>query len=400
MMRFLIFLAVICAAVVLGPMLSDSQGFVHMVVGNYVIETSVTTAVIIIVLFLAALWLAYSLIRHFLSIPHGTARWFKKRSLKKQDALQDAAYLAYEEGDYARTIELLNQSGSIEDLPLRALFVGAKASFNIGKYELTRSFLDQAEKFSRQAAEASRVVRAKLNLRVNNAKAALEDLSKVRRGLKNRLIYRLYFLSYQREHDLGKLSSISKELQKYKLITEDEARQIDEEFFASQLHDAKTPADLKELWKGFSRQMRHDPKVAGPFTARLVQSGDLAQARSIALRFLKEGLDPAILESVSKWEKGDREVLDFLRNSAAQDEISGAVNLPLLTARGNLEYRLGMNQEALDDYRRALELKPSAETYTRIGQILASQQNYAEATDCFSKAASFDERQEAVKLKY
>ena len=58
MMRFLIFLAVICAAVVLGPMLSDSQGFVHMVVGNYVIETSVTTAVIIIVLFLAALWLA------------------------------------------------------------------------------------------------------------------------------------------------------------------------------------------------------------------------------------------------------------------------------------------------------------------------------------------------------
>ena len=300
----------------------------------------------------------------------------------------------------ALNIELLNQSGGIEDLPLRALFVGAKASFNIGKYELTRSFLDQAEKFSRQAAEASRVVRAKLNLRVNNAKAALEDLSKVRRGLKNRLIYRLYFLSYQREHDLGKLSSISKELQKYKLITEDEARQIDEEFFASQLRDAKTPADLKELWKGFSRQMRHDPKVAGPFTARLVQSGDLAQARSIALVFLKKGLDPAILESVSKWEKGDREVLDFLRNSAAQDEISGAVNLPLLTARGNLEYRLGMNQEALDDYRRALELKPSAETYTRIGQILASQQNYAEATDCFSKAASFDERQEAVKLKY
>ena len=43
-------------------MLSDSQGFVHMVVGNYVIETSVTTAAIIVVLFLAALWLAYSLI--------------------------------------------------------------------------------------------------------------------------------------------------------------------------------------------------------------------------------------------------------------------------------------------------------------------------------------------------
>ena len=127
MMRFLIFLAVICAAVVLGPMLSDSQGFVHMVVGNYVIETSVTTAAIIVVLFLAALWLAYSLIRHFLSIPHGTARWFKKRSLKKQDALQDAAYLAYEEGDYARTIELLNQSGGIEDLPLRALAPDAAA---------------------------------------------------------------------------------------------------------------------------------------------------------------------------------------------------------------------------------------------------------------------------------
>lgn len=400
MIRFIAFLAVICAAVVLGPMLSDSQGFVHMVVGSYIIETSVTTAAIILVLFLAACWLVYSLLRHFLSIPHGTARWFRKRSLRKQDALQDAAYLAYEEGDYARTVDLLNQSGSVEDLPLRALFVGAKASFNIGKYDLTRSFLDQAEKFSRQAAEASRVVRAKLNLRVNNAKAALEDLSKVRRSLKNRLIYRLYFLSYRREHDLGKLSAISKELQKYKLITEDEARQIDEEFFASQLRGAKTPAELKDLWKGFSRQMRHDPKIAGPFTVRLTQAGDQALARSIAMDFLKESLDPAILESISKWEKGDREVLDFLRSRSASDEISGAVNLPLVTARGNLEYRLGMNQEALDDYRKALELKPSAETYTRIGQILASQQNYAEATDCFSKAANFEERQGAVKLKY
>jgi HemY protein len=400
MIRFIAFLAVVCAAVVLGPMLSDSQGFIHMVVGDYIIETSVTTAVILLVVFLAVLWLVYSIIRHFLSIPHGTARWFRKRSLKKQDSLQDAAYLAYEEGDYAKTVDLLSQSGSIEDLPLRALFVGAKASFNIGKYDLTRSFLDQAEKFSRQAAEASRVVRAKLNLRVNNAKAALEDLSQVRRGLKNRLIYRLYFLSYSHEHDLGKLASISKDLQKYKIITADEARQIDEDFFASQLRGAKTTAELKDLWKSFSRQMRRNPKIAGPFTVRLAETGDIEHARSIAMGFLKEGLDPAILESISKWEKGDREVLDLLKSRTASDEIASAVNLPLLTARGNLEYRLGMNQEALDDYRKALELKSSPEIYTRIGQILASQQNYAEATDCFSKAANFVEQKNAVKLKY
>ncbi len=400
MIRFIVFLAVVCGAVILGPMLSDSQGFVHIVIGSYIIETSVTTAVIVLALFLTICYLLLSLIRHLLSIPHGTARWFRTRSLKKQDQLQNAAYLAYEEGNYEKTVELLNQSGDVEDLPLRALFVGAKASFNIGKYELTRSFLDQAEKFSHQAAEASRIVRAKLNLRVNNAKAALEDLSKVRHGLKNRLIYRLYFLSYRHEHDLEKLSSISKDLQKYKLITPDEARQINEEFFDQQLGGAKTPQELKELWKSFTRQMRHDPKIAGPFTIRLTQIGDIGHASSIALDFLKEKLDPAFLSSISKWEKGDQSVLDFLKNKTASDEISGAVNLPLLTARGNLEFRLGMNQEALDDYRKALELRPSSDIYTRIGQILASQQNYAEATDCFSKAANFDEKQNLVQLRY
>lgn len=400
MIRIIIFAAVICAAIVLGPYLAGAQGFVHIAAGDYIIETSVTTAVIVILLLIFAVWLVFFLIKHVIAVPHGTLRWFHRRSARKALTLQDEAFIAYEEGDYQKTVDLLLKSGPMEDLPVRALFVGAKSAFNVEDYEITHKFLDCAESLDRKSAQASRIVRAKLNLRMNNAKAALEDLQGVSRRLKNRLICRLYYLAYKRERDLPKLAAITKDLEKFHLITAQDAERISEELFETRIRDAQTAEDLKTLWKGFPREVRHDPRFAGAYTCRLLDAGDTAHACSIALDFLKRGLAPEMLEAVSQWDKAAPEVLKFLNAKAADDEISSGVNLPLLKARGNLEYRAGRLQEALDLYRKALELAPEQGIYMRIAEILKDQQNFAEAADTFARAAKLQESSARLPLKY
>ena len=146
--------------------------------------------------------------------------------------------------------------------------------------------------------------------------------------------------------------------------------------------------------------MRHDPRFAGAYTCRLLDAGDTAHACSIALDFLKRGLAPEMLEAVSQWDKAAPEVLKFLNAKAADDEISSGVNLPLLKARGNLEYRAGRLQEALDLYRKALELAPEQGIYMRIAEILKDQQNFAEAADTFARAAKLQESSARLPLKY
>lgn len=399
MIKVLIFTAILCAAVIAGPLLAGTQGFVHIAVGDYIIESSATTTAAFLIVAFIVFYVVINCVRKFIRIPKGASSWFRKRGVKKALSLQDSAFLAYEEGDYEETLALMKRSGDPEDLPLRALFVAAKAAFNVGKYDLCRKFLDQAESFNSRSAVASKIVRAKLNLRVNNAKAALEDLESIKENFKNKLIYRLYLLSYQREDDVESLAAISDKLVRHHLITEAEAEQIKGESLEKKLQQAKDADDLKVLWRGFSKQERKDPKIMGAYVNRLIQTGDLHQARSVALSIIKEGLDPDFLESIACWEQSIPEVLDALIAKADKDGIASGVNLPLLKAKGNLELKAGFYQEALDDYRRALEFSATSEIYNRIGQVLARQQNFAEAADCFIKAQQITEKKNALTIK-
>lgn len=398
MIKLIILIAVLCIAVIAGPMTSESQGFVHIAFGNYIIETSLTSAILIAIVSIFVLYVLLSLIKRFISIPRGTASWFHRRSRKKSITLQDLAYIAYEEGDYTRTLSLLGKSGKLEKLPLHALFVGAKSAFNAGEYEKCREFLNRAENVDEDAKKASKIIRAKLNLRLNNSSAALEELSSLRPSQRNKLIYRLYLLCYQHDNNIEKLAEISDELVKNKLITEQEAIALEDRSLKLRLNNAKDAAAVQSLWKSLSKQTRKNPSALGAYTKRLIETGDIATARTTALATLKEGLDPDFLEAVAHWDACIPEVLKVLNVKTQKNAIAGGVNLPLLKAKANLELRDGLLQEALDDYRNALEFAPTAEIYNKIGQVLAHQQNFAEAADCFIKASSIkDNTQLQVK---
>ena len=83
MLTLILVLAVLCLAVIAGPHLADHQGFVHIVAGDYVIECSLTTAVIVILVGCALLYLVLSLIAYFLSMPGGISRWLGRHGLRK-----------------------------------------------------------------------------------------------------------------------------------------------------------------------------------------------------------------------------------------------------------------------------------------------------------------------------
>ena len=160
----------------------------------------------------------------------------------------------------------------------------------------------------------------------------------------------------------------------------------------------KNSDELQHLWKTLSKQTRHDSVALGAYVRKLIQLGDLEHAKPLALSVLKKGLDPDFLESIAKWDNCIPEVLKVLNTKTQSDVISGTLNLPLLKAKANLELKSGLLQEALDDYRRALEFAPNAEIYNKIGQVLARQQNFAEAADCFIKASSIDDGNEPLQL--
>lgn len=399
MLKTLFLLAFACLAIIVGPYLADSQGFVHIATNDYVIETSLTTALIILTVSFFVLYIAVYLCNRFLRLPKGTVRWFHLHSARKSLYQQDEAYLAYEEGDYHRTLALIRQSANIKDLPVKALFVGAKSAFNIGKFEEAREFLDVAQGRSEQAKIAASIVRAKLNLRIDNSKAALEQLDSIKSSFKNKLIYKLYYECYKRDYDIERIYDASAQLLKFKLITEADVENIYRKYFEKRIKDASTADDMKSIWQKMSKKVRQDPSFLGPFVNKLLQLGDLGRARKISLETLKRDVSPVFLNSIETWDISIPEVLAFLKKFATDNAIASQVNLPLLKALGNLEFRASLMQDALDHYLQALELSKTPDIYNKIGQILAGQQNFAEATSYFSKALTIKEQETSLSVK-
>ncbi|MBQ9275876.1 MAG: tetratricopeptide repeat protein [Succinivibrio sp.] len=399
MIKYLLLIAFVCLAIALGPWLADSQGFVHVVAGKYVIESSLTTTVVIIVVFFALLLTLLSVLGKFIRLPGGTLRWFHSQSERRAQSQQDQAVLAYEEGDYERSLSLIKQSGSLSELPVRTLLLGAKSAFNLGKYDFTRELLGEAEGRDRKVLPAISILRAKLNLRIDNTKAALENLEKVKDSFKNRLIYQLYYQCYKKNFDIDKIYAASEQLLKHKLISEEDMVNIYTQYFEHRLKQAENRKDMDAFMREMPKDKRQSARYMGPFVNKLLMLGETDEARSIALNILRKDFDPDFLESISTWEVDVPEIRELLKKQQEENSIASQVNLPLLKALGNLQLRAGLLQDALENYRKALELSKSEDIYTKIGLILSNQQKYSDAAGYFTRAAGMREHARALSYQ-
>ncbi|MGN0901993.1 MAG: heme biosynthesis HemY N-terminal domain-containing protein [Succinivibrio sp.] len=399
MIKLLVFLAITCIAVILGPMLADTQGFVHISTRQHIIETSITTALLIYVFSVLVLFIIYIVTKKLFSIPHGTLQAFRLRSVKKKLTLQDEAIICFEQGQYENALALLKHANPIKKMPERSLLIAAQAAFHIGLYDFTRQALDEAQNRGRQTKIAADVVRARLNYQVGNSKAALEYLDNTASNVKNKAVLNLYLECYLKEGKLDKIVELSPQLIKFNVITQEQARGYYIRHIENCLKDAKTLDEIEQVTKVITKNDKHDPRIMGAVAYKLIKLGDANKAKEITLDLLKRSQDPSLLESIANWDIAIPDVLVALKKYASHNIITTQVNLPLLKAMANLEYKSGLLREALDDYKQALTIEQTPDIYLKMGVIFNNLQNYPDATECYSKAVALMDESKALSLK-
>lgn len=398
MIKVLILLAFTGVAIILGPLLADSQGFVHIATNSTIIETSITTAVIIYILSIVFLFVLYTVTKKIYNLPIGTLKAFKHRALKKKKTLQDEAVIYFEQGQYENALALLKHTAPIEKMTENALLVAAQCAFHIGLYDYTRQALDEASSRGKSAKIASEIVRAKLNLNIGNEQAALENLDNIKSDIKNKAVLEMYYDCYKRTGKLSKILEISKDLVKFKVLSAEQVHEIYLQNIHTMLSDASTIEDLDRIYKQLSKNDKKDQTIMGAMVFKMLKLGDINRAREISLSLLKLEHTASFLETISNWEIAIPDVLIALKKHAAKNLITTQVNLPLLKAMGNLEHKSGLLRDALADYKQALSIQQSSDLYLKVGSILASLQNYPEATEYFARANQLSSEENSLKL--
>ena len=399
MIKILILILFTCVAVFVGPMLADTQGFVHIVFGDRIIETSVNTAIVIYVLSLLLLFVLYVILKKILNIPSRIKEGFKNRAFNKKLSAQDEAFIDFSQGQFEQSLGLLKHSSSLKKMSEKSLLVAAQSAFAIEQYDLTRKILDEAQSRGRQAKLAADILRAKLNLDIGNSKAALEYLDGMNGAIKNKYISQLYIKSYLATEDYKKILDNSKEFIKLKALTKEQVREYYIKYIEKEIKDADSKEKLEQIYKDLSREDKKNSRIMGAIIYKFLKYGNVEKANTLSLDLMKEELDPVFVDSIASWEVAVPEVLIFLKKYASKNVISSQVNLPLLKAMGHLEFRAGLMPDALDDYKKALAIEPSTDIYIRIGTILTNLEKVKEATDFFRKANALIYEDKALTLK-
>lgn len=384
MIKILIAVALLCAAVFLGPRLADSQGFVHIATENYIVETSLTTAIIIGIVTFLVLHIVINLINRSFKIPSNTSHWFAKRRERKQQIMLGEAFLAYEEGAYQRALGLVRKYGSKGELPASLLFLAAKSSFKLGDLANCRSYLDQAEKTPSSSQLACRLLRAKLNLKLGNAQAALENLDQVKKdSYSNAITTKLLSECYEQEGDFDKVIELLPQLKKLKLVSAEESQAVTLKAITALVQKAQDSNDLVALVNKLSRNERADAQLMTPIISKMVALGDSVNAGKYASTLLKHSDATPLLEAIATW---NASVPALLEELSRQDQKSAQPSLPLLKALANLELKAGKLSEAKEHLKQAFSLGKGPELYLLAAELNERLAQYDEATKFFALA--------------
>ena len=107
MIRLISLVAVMVAGLAFGPEASGNKGYVMISLGNYTLESSVTSAVILAILFYGLLLIVEWVLARVFGLRRKTLGWYGSRRRRKANQQTVAATLAFAEGQYSQAEKLM-----------------------------------------------------------------------------------------------------------------------------------------------------------------------------------------------------------------------------------------------------------------------------------------------------
>lgn len=367
MIKFIIFAALAIVAVFAGPYLADGKGLVHIDAFGYIIETSLSFAIIAIVVTYILIHLIIAIISKIFNIPTGTLSFFRKMGSKKRDLLQKEIIIAFEEGNYKRTIALAHK---LKDKAYNATkLLAAKSYMELEDFSKANEILDTLEQGDNNTKIAVSILKAKLFLKKNDPQSALDILKSTPNDLNGKLVLSLVYQCNNLLENYYDNYKLSGKLINYGVIKKEDENDLYKAYIEHGISKSENIQELNEVISKLKGHDKKDPKIIALLVKKFIEFGDLDEARKYTLNLLKKNMDPDFLESIASWDIAIVDVHNYLLKEANKNLIASQVNVPLLKALGNLEMHLGKIDEAKDHYKKALSLSNSKDIYEKLGQL-------------------------------
>ncbi|TNH84360.1 heme biosynthesis HemY N-terminal domain-containing protein [Aeromonas sobria] len=381
MIRIIILVAVMVAGLIFGPQASGNKGYVLIALGNYTIESSVTSAVILAVLFYGALLLIEWLLGRVFGLRRKTQGWYGSRRRRKANQQTVAATLAMAEGHYSQAEKLMIKGASNSDTPLLNYLSAAKAAQARGDDARRDQYLQKAQEENPKAELALTLTQTQLQIEQGQYDIALAMLESVYAlNPRHPMVLDQLRQVHLARQDWSALCDLIPALHKVGKLTPKQEEDLLQQAWSGRLQQAASSLEtLKAVWQDLPRKLRLEPELLACYGDLLRQLGADNEAATLWQEALRKQPMPQLLARLPKLKLDNYQpLLALLQKQQGQPDVD--------TALAQLYLLAGQ----LDDAQKLLEQEvvsaPSAAAYHALGQLMDKRRLTNKANEYYRQA--------------
>lgn len=384
MIRLIVIVAVMVAGLMFGPEASGNKGYVLISLGNYTVESSVTSAVILAVLFYGALLILEWLLVRVFGLRRKTRGWFGTRRRRKANQQTVTATLAMAEGHYSQAEKLLLKGADNSDTPLLNYLSAARVAQARGDDVRRDHYLQKAQEENPKAELALTLIQTQLQIEQGQYDSALGRLESVYTlNPRHPMVLDQLRQVYLARQDWAALIDLAPTLRKVGKLTPQQEEELLQQAWCGRLEAAGGALEtLRPVWQELPRKLRQDPALLASYGDRLCRLGADGEAAELWLEALRKQPSPELFARLPRLKLDDYQpMLALLKKMQDQpgaeaalariyllagqldeaqrlleQEVAKAPSPALCHALGQLMDKRRLTNKANEYYRQALEL--------------------------------------------
>ncbi|HGE8239913.1 heme biosynthesis HemY N-terminal domain-containing protein [Aeromonas veronii] len=381
MIRIIILVAVMVAGLIFGPQASGNKGYVLIAFGNYTIESSVTSAVILAVLFYGALLIVEWLLGRVFGLRRKTLGWYGSRRRRKANQQTVAATLAMAEGHYSQAEKLMIKGASNSDTPLLNYLSAAKAAQARGDDARRDQYLQKAQEENPKAELALTLTQTQLQIEQGQYDTALAMLESVYAlNPRHPMVLDQLRQVHLARQDWSALCDLIPSLHKVGKLTPKQEEDLLQQAWSGRLQQAAGSLEtLKAVWQDLPRKLRLEPELLACYGDLLRQLGADGEAATLWQEALRKQPMPQLLARLPKLKLDSYQpLLALLQKQQGQPEVD--------TALAQLYLLAGQLDDAQKLLEQEVERAPSAAAYHALGQLMDKRRLTNKANEYYRQA--------------
>ncbi|UAA38375.1 tetratricopeptide repeat protein [Paraneptunicella aestuarii] len=374
--------AIAVAGMFVGPWLADHKGYVLISFGSVVVELTVISFVLLVLLAFVGLWLLKKLLGMTFGAISGSQRWFGSFSRRRIQKAFRSGMLALEEGDLtiARKRLLKARGGDFSGLDLLALGKVEKQSGNI---DVAVDYWQQALEFEEAKVAASLYLSEHYSAQkdYDNAILILANLDDVHQKQVNVIEHYAHALIAR-----GDWHTLSEKLVVWKKYLPKEKAQDWEEKAAqgtyAEIASKEGAYQLKSMWLKQPRKVRHDPANQAAYVRQLLDQAMYKDAEEALVHFQKKAPDPRLLPLFRQLRlPNPASAIKLLEGWIKKD----SNNAEMLSILGDLAYQTKDYGLAAQALQKALTLRQDRSDMLLLAKVKESQHDNAGALQLYKQ---------------